>query len=67
MNLSKPKMGEGPTYLGEEHHSDREDNGGDHLETPGDSERSDAFDVGAAELDKVLDEDTPGDGPRRGE
>ena len=37
------------------------------METPGDSERSDAFDVRAAELDKVLDEDTPGDGPRRGE
>ena len=33
------------------------------METPWDSKRGDAVDIGAAKLDEVLDEDTPSDGP----
>jgi hypothetical protein len=49
--------------LGEPEHAEGEDDGGDHLEGPGDAEGGGAGDVGAAELDEVLDEDPPGDGP----
>ena len=47
----------------EPEHADCEDYSGDHLQTPWDSEGCCTVDVGAAELDEVLDEDTPGDGP----
>lgn len=49
--------------LGEEQHARRKDDGRNHLETPRNSERRDTLDVRAAELDKVLDQDTPCDRP----
>lgn len=52
--------------LGEEEHADGEDDGGDHLDAPGDTERGVAVDVRAAKLDKVLEKDTPGDRPGSG-
>jgi hypothetical protein len=42
--------------FGEPGHAGGEDEAGDELETPGDAEGRDAIDVGAAELDKVLEE-----------
>ena len=33
-----------------------------HLQTPGNTERGNAIDVGTSKLDKVLDKNTPGKG-----
>ena len=49
--------------LREEHHAERENDGGDHLETPWNAEGRDTIDVRAAKLDEVLKEDTPSDRP----
>ena len=49
--------------LWEERHTGAEYNGRDHLQAPWDTEGRDAVDVGAAELYKILEQDTPGDGP----
>lgn len=49
--------------FGEQQHTGAEDNGGEHLQTPWNSERLWPLKVRAPESDEVLDEDTPGDRP----
>jgi len=49
--------------LRENSHTNAQNNSGDHLQSPRNPEGSHTIDIGAAELDKILDEDTPGDGP----
>lgn len=40
--------------LGEDKHSETENNGRDHLQAPWDTERGNTVDVGASELNEVL-------------
>jgi len=47
----------------EDRHSDTENDSRDHLETPRNSEWSDAVDVWTTELNEVLNENTPCDRP----
>ena len=49
--------------FGERYHTRGENDGWYHLETPRDSERGYSVDIGTAELDEVLNEDAPSDGP----
>lgn len=49
--------------LGEPEHADGENEGGDGLKTPWNTEGGLAVDIGAAEFDEVLEKDTPGDSP----
>lgn len=60
-------MIEEPTRaFGEHSHTETEDDSRNHLQTPWNAEGRDTVDVRAAELDEVLDEDTPSDGPDTG-
>lgn len=61
--LLSTMVDEPPRRFGEESHAYREDDGGDHLEGPWDAEGCDAVNIGAAELNEILNEDTPCDGP----
>jgi len=47
----------------EPHHSEGKDDSGDDLKTPGETERGLSVDVRATELNEVLNQDSPGDGP----
>lgn len=49
--------------LRENSHTNAQNNSGDHLQSPRNPEGSHTIDIGTAELDEVLDKDTPGDGP----
>ena len=53
-----------PTWrLGEPEHAYCEYDSWNHLKTPWNAKRCCALNVGATELDEVLDENTPSDGP----
>lgn len=57
-------MIEQPTWrFGENGHTDAKHDTRNHLETPWDTEGRDTINIGAAELNEVLDKDTPGDRP----
>ena len=49
--------------LGKSHHSETEDDSRNYLETPRNSKRSETVNVGATELDEVLEENAPCDRP----
>jgi len=60
-------LGSEPTRrLRENHHSKKKEDGGNHLQTPWDTESSGAVDVGATVRDVEHDHDAPGDGPLLG-
>lgn len=56
-------LGEPSGGLGQEGHGKEQEDGGEHLEAPWDTERSGAIDEGAAVGDVEHDKDTPSDGP----
>ena len=58
-----PMINQPPRAFWEYHHAKRQNDRWNHLKSPRNPERGDAIDVRAAELDEVLDKDTPCDGP----